>query len=337
MPPSAPATSILLPVRDAESTLAAALASLAAQTDPDYELLAIDDGSRDGSLALLRAHAAHDPRIRVLQTERPGGLVAALELGRAQARAPRLLRMDADDLAHPQRLALSRRQLDGDPRLGAVGTLVRSFPDHAVQAGRRRYDAWLNGLRSHAAMARERFVESPLAHPSVLLRAAAVAQVGGYRDLDGPEDYDLWLRLVAAGWRLGKVPRLLLFWRERDDRASRRDPRYRTAGFTAVRAQALATELGDRPAWILGAGQAGRRLAKALVRHGAQVEAFLDLDPKKVGRAPGGVPVRGPDAVHTRGDAVIVTAVRAWGARASARTWLEGHGLREGADFWLAG
>jgi glycosyltransferase involved in cell wall biosynthesis len=318
--------------------LEAALDSLAAQTDPDYELLVVDDGSRDDSPERVRARAARDPRIRLLRTQADrSGLVAALELGRREARGEWILRMDADDLAHPRRLAWSRALLASDPRLGAVGTLVRSFPDHAVQTGRARYDAWLNGLRRHDDMARERFVESPLAHPSVLFRARAVAEVGGYRALEGPEDYDLWLRLLHAGWRLGKVPRLLLFWREGEQRASRQDPRYSAAGFTRVRAEALAQHLAGRPAAIVGAGAAGKRLAKALTSHGVEVRFFLDLDPRKIGRAPGGVPVLDHlDGLRQRRDEVLLTAVNARGARTAARTWLREQGLVEGEDFYLA-
>ncbi|MEZ6187747.1 MAG: glycosyltransferase family A protein [Planctomycetota bacterium] len=335
---SRPRASVLLPVKDAEATLPACLQSLAWQTEGDYELLAVDDGSRDGSRALLERAAARDRRIRILTRDGPPDLVQALELARREARAPYLLRMDADDVAHARRLELQARTLDLDPRVVAVGSLVRSFPAEAVTQGRLRYDRWLNGLRTHAAMARERFVESPLAHPSVLLRAQAVEEVGGYRSLDGPEDYDLWLRLLGAGGRLSKVPRTLLFWREGEDRASRTDPRYRAEGFARVRAEAIAALVGPRPVCLVGAGTARRRLARQLLERGVQVQAFWELDPKKVGRAPYGVPVLAhADGVRERGDALVLSCVNAWGARQRVRAWLREAGLEEGREFFLAG
>lgn len=337
---SAPPVSVLLPVRDAVATIEVALTSVRAQTDPDFELLVVDDGSSDGTAERLRAAAHADARIRVLRgatSGEPGDLVRALELGRAQARGEMILRMDADDLAHPRRLELCRAALEADPDLAVVGCLVRSFPEVALQGGRRRYDDWLNGLRRHDDMARERFVESPLAHPSVLFRARAVEAVGGYRRFDGPEDYDLWLRLFAAGARFAKVDRVLHFWREDPARLSRRDARYGSAGFARARARALGQELGSRPAAIVGAGTAGRRLARALLAEGVRVTRFLDLDPRKAGRAPHGVPVVGPEeGLRARRDEVLLSCVNAWGARAQAREWLTSAGLREGEEFFLA-
>lgn len=329
----------MLPVRNAVETIDVALESVLAQSDPDFELLAVDDGSSDGSSERLQAWAARDPRVRVLALpESSGDLVAALRLGCAEARGRYLLRMDADDLSHPERLARSRALLESDPRLGVVSCLVRSFPEASVQSGRARYDTWLNGLRHHEDMFRERFVESPLAHPAVLLRRTAFESVGGYRSFAGPEDYDLWLRLFAAGWRAEKVPALLHFWREGPERLSRVDARYGRAGMGRARSRALVAHLGQRPAVIAGAGQAGRRLARDLLASGVRVACFVDLDPRKVGRSPHGVPVLEIEAgLARREDSLILSCVNGWGRRTAVRRLLEEAGLVEGPDFLLAG
>lgn len=336
---AAPPISVILPVRDALPTLDAALASLCAQTCGDFELLAVDDGSRDGSSERLAAWAARDSRVRVIPVPASrGDLVAALRRACAAARGEFLARMDADDLAHPERFARQVALIQSDPRLGAVGCLVRSFPELSVHGGRLRYDRWLNRLRSPHELLAERFVESPLAHPSVLLRASAYRALGGYRSFAGPEDYDLWLRLFAAGWSAEKVPALLHFWRERPERLSRVDPRYCRAAMARVRAQALALHLGARPAVIAGAGQAGRRLARGLLAAGARVRCFLDVDPRKLGREPHGVPVLDLETgLARRGDALVLSCVNAWGRRADVRAWFEAAGLRESRDFLFAG
>ena len=78
----------------------------------------------------------------------------------------------------------------------------------------RAYVAWQNRLCDHAAIVRELLVESPLAHPSVMMRRALLERLGGYREFDGPEDYDLWLRAHRAGARFAKLRRRLLEWRD---------------------------------------------------------------------------------------------------------------------------
>src|ERR1051326_4628554 len=101
-PNSPPRLSVLLPVRDAAPWLAASLASLARQTEPGYELIAVDDGSRDESGEILEAASRRDPRIVVRHTS-ARGLPAALNLALSLARAPWIARPDADDVSPPPR------------------------------------------------------------------------------------------------------------------------------------------------------------------------------------------------------------------------------------------
>lgn len=328
-----PTTSVLLPARDAAATLEEALASVLAQTDRDFEVLLVDDRSTDRTRAL--AGATGDGRVRVLEG-RGEGLVAALELARAEARGHYLLRMDADDVAHPRRLELTRALLESDPRIACASSLVESFGD--LQLGRRIYDAWLNAHVTHEGMERARFIESPVAHPSVLLRADAVAAVGGYRDDPGPEDWDLWLRLFAAGHRFAKVPRVLLRWREHAKRLSRTDPRYGKDALMLLRARHLARgPLAGRSAVVGGAGKGGAALARALQAEGVLVRAFVDVAERRVGGVKAGLPVSAMEELGAvRGDSLVIGAAGGRGARASLRGSLRAQGLVEGRDFFLA-
>jgi glycosyltransferase involved in cell wall biosynthesis len=329
---------VLLPVRDAEATLGEALASVLAQTDGDLEVVVADDGSRDGSLAVARSLEARDARVRVLALERRG-IVPALEAARAVASGRYLLRMDADDVSHPERLARTREAIETDPRIAVAACLVESFTTSGgVGLGRRLYDAWLNAQLSHEAMARVRFVESPVAHPSVLLRADAVSRVGGYRDADGPEDWDLWLRLFESGHRFAKVPRTLLRWREGEGRLSRTDARYGRAALVRTRARHLASGplAGARETIVVGAGKAGRALARELESHGVRPSFFVDVGPR-VGRTRRGAPVVALDDLLAlrRGEPILGVAA-ARGARAAIRAALRSLALVEGLDFHMA-
>ena len=97
------------------------------------------------------------------------------------------------------------------------------------------YEAWQNGLTDHDSILRDLYVESPFAHPSVVYRREPVERAGGYRALGWPEDYDLWLRLAAAGARFARLPEVLLYWRDRPERFTRTDPACTLEAFRACR------------------------------------------------------------------------------------------------------
>lgn len=326
--------SVLLPFRDAEDTLGDALRSILRQRDCTLEVIAIDDGSRDGSRAIV--DAIGDPRVRVLESG-GAGLVAALELGRRAARGAWIARMDADDVALPDRLAVQLRALVAAPRVGALGARVELFSDEPIGEGMRRYVAWQNALQTPEEHRRDLFVEAPLCHPSVLLRRAALEDVGGWRAVGWAEDYDLWLRLDAAGWALAKVPEMLLRWRHRAGSATFTSPLYTPEALLRARAAFLAPKLAaqPRPTVFWGAGRTGRRLVRALEPHGARASLWIDVDPAKIGRQARGAPIVSPDAL-VRNAHTVVVAVGARGARDEVRAHLVARGFVEGDDFVCA-
>ncbi|WP_123400771.1 glycosyltransferase [Inmirania thermothiophila] len=327
-----PRVSVVMPVRDGGAALAAAVESILAQTLGELELIVVDDGSRDGAPGRL----PRDARLRVVPAA-GRGIVAALNTGIALARAPLVARMDADDLAHPERLARQLAWLEACPEAGICGAQVEIVTDAGPPGGGfRRYRDWLNGLRSPAAIAREIFVESPIPHPTAVIRRAVLERLGGYREVPWPEDYDLWLRAWAAGVPMGKPEGVLLAWRDRPGRLSRCDPRCSPAAFRAARAHFLArTVLAAGRCVIWGAGPTGARLADALAAEGVAVAAFVDIDPRKIGRTRRGRPIR-PVSALARANLPVVVAVGAAGARETIRAALPGLGRREGRDLWFA-
>ncbi len=316
-----PRVSVLLPVRDAAPTLAEALASLREQTLSDHEVVVIDDGSQDGSGALLAAAARLDSRLRVVHTPRRG-LVAALNLALERARAPVVARMDADDIAAPERLRLLVERLAKDARLEMLGSRVRLLgePDFR-NAGMRAYVAWQNQLLDHGAIVRDLYVESPLVHPSVAMRTATLRGLGGYRDLGGPEDYDLWLRAHAAGLRFAKLEETLLDWRDRPARLTRRDPRYARARFLEAKREALlAGPLRDGARIVVwGAGRIGKAWARALLQAGRPASAFVEVDQAKLGQRIHGAVVVELEGAARYADAWHLGAVGQPGARLRIR------------------
>jgi glycosyltransferase involved in cell wall biosynthesis len=322
-----PTVSVILPVRDGAGTLEESLLSLRAQTLQDHEVIAVDDGSTDGSLSLLQALAKDDPRVRIVASE-PRGLVSALNLGLAEAHAPLVARMDADDVAREDRLLRQARRLQEDVTVDVLGCRVSVDP--AAPGGMGAYVEWSNALVDHDAIVDDLFVESPLVHPSVMMRRVVLDTLSGWRVFDGPEDYDLWLRAHAAGFRFGKLEASLLFWRDGPARLTRIDPRYAADRFLALKIEHLERQrLKHGPDLVIwGAGKIGKRWARALVAGGHPVKAFVEVDPGKIGQRIHGAVVVGVEAVKATGPALHLAAVGQPGARQRIRAEAVRLGIR---------
>lgn len=205
-----PELSVLMPVRDGARWLGEAVGSVLAQNFRDFELIVIDDGSTDATPSLLADFVAKDPRIVVIR-QAPSGVVGALNAGLAAARAPLIARLDADDVAEPQRFQEQIDAMRRDPMLVLLGSWARDIDADGRVTGMRRPEIDPDEL--------ERRLETgnPMIHPSVMFRTAAARAVGGYRaPFAAAEDFDLWLRLVVHG-RIANLPRELIRYRVHHD------------------------------------------------------------------------------------------------------------------------
>ena len=333
-----PLVSVLMPVYNAVDTLDEALESLRHQSLKDVEIVAGDDGSEDGSGELLERWQKREPRLRLLRSEHEG-LIAALNRGLAECRGRLLARMDADDRSHPQRLEKQVALLERHSGVSVVSCVVELFPRERVGEGFRIYVEWLNGLVEHEEIEREIFIESPIVHPSAMVRREELVGLGGYQERGWAEDYDLWLRYAATGKRFAKVPETLFFWREHADRLTRTDGRYSVENFLRAKSHYLIEgPLRGRDGLIVwGAGKTGRRLSKHLIRGGHRPDFFVDIDAKKIGGTLRNVPIIDVNELADRWveweHPMLLAAVGSRGARRLIRRELARLELREGADF----
>jgi glycosyltransferase involved in cell wall biosynthesis len=177
-----------MPVFNAEAYLAESIESVLGQTVEDFELIAVDDGSEDGSRAILERFARLDSRVRVVANEKTPGLACGSNRGWRLSRATYVARLDADDVALPQRLSTQIAFLDAHPSVAAVGGAAITIDPSGRQMSVMRSPTSSSVIRATLPR-RNCFV-----HSSVTMRRAALEEVGGYRFNRGG-DYDLWLRL----------------------------------------------------------------------------------------------------------------------------------------------
>lgn len=326
---TAPRVSVVLPVCNGAPYVAAAVESILRQSLTAFELLAIDDGSSDGTADILAGCAARDARVRVVSRANRG-LAATLNEGLTLAAAPLVAIMNADDLALPQRLACQVAFLEAHPAVAAVGGQTRCFIADREPGPATALPTTPAGV--HALLA----TTSPLAHPAVMLRRQAALDVGGYRaELEPAEDYDLWLRL-AERHELANLPDVVLHYRLHDTQATaaafervatatlaaRELARRRAAG-AAERAHGAPPSAGD---WAVELGLADADIARSAIEAAVgRSESLLS-----VGATP--TSVRGVIAAlaDSRAAATQPTLYEA------ARSWLEGRILAAGGRYAAA-
>lgn len=237
---SDPRISVAMSVYNDDLFLTEAIESILGQSFGDFEFLIVDDGCTDGSGAIIDEYARRDSRIRPIhQSNR--GLIASLNRAIGEARAPLIARMDGDDVALPERFARQVAFLDAHPECGVVGTNFHNID----AAGRVTECVDLHPL-DHDGILAALGHYSPICHPSVMMRRAALVGVGGYRPAYCYcEDFDLWLRL-SMRTRLANLPDRLLHYRRSESQVSIRQAvgQQRNA---AIALLAHAERLADRP------------------------------------------------------------------------------------------
>src|SRR5690606_10889206 len=203
-----PLISCLIPVYNAQEFLEVALDSIQKQSFRDFEILAVNDGSTDGSLNILETRAASDPRIRILSKPN-GGIVSALNHGLEHCRGRLVARMDADDIALPDRFAVQMAAFETHPDAVAVGGLIQSIdgrgrPIAPPGSPSRVQVTDITGFPP---------VVANVQHSAGTFLKSALEAVGGYRsNFPHAEDYDLYLRLAGHG-TFYNPPKLVLYYR----------------------------------------------------------------------------------------------------------------------------
>ena len=232
-----PLISVVMSVFNGKRYLRQAVDSILNQTENDFEFIIINDGSSDGSRELLESYRRADSRVRLVhQSNR--GLIESLNRGCGLARARYIARMDADDVALPDRL---RRQIDfmnTNPSVALLGGAAE-FIDSSGKVVATSRPPTKNEQIQEALIDQSVFI-----HPTTVFRRDVFIALGGYRRIVHAEDYDLWLRFAERS-KVANLNEVVLRYRLHAGQVSVRRCREQALGGTAARAGALARRAGQ--------------------------------------------------------------------------------------------
>lgn len=278
---SGPEVSILMPVHNEGRHLNACIQSIRQQSYRNWELIAIDDHSNDGSWQKLIDWKAEDSRIHAYKNEGKG-IIPALQTALSKASGTFVTRMDADDLMLTPKISSLLDTLKVEKTNVSTGQV--KYAGKKLADGFLKYEQWVNS-QENTNFWKDIYYECPLASPcwmaSIDLFRSAMSDPG----LVYPEDYFWAFWLYAKGARVSKCPQYLHIWRDYDERASRNDTNYADQSFLQLKLQFfLQYDYSTRRKLLLwGAGRKGKQLARKLLDMGIPFE-WTSNNPEKSGK-----------------------------------------------------
>lgn len=279
----APITSIILPFHNAEKTLLRTITSLFNQSFKKFEIILINNNSTDNSSKEAIQSAVNDSRIKLISEPRQG-VVYAANAGMKAAKGKYIARMDADDVAHPERLEKQFKHLELNPAISISATQVNYRTDNKELSDFSHFTDWSNNLTTWQDIFQNRFVEYPIVNPTLLFRRSLLDEVGYLKDGNFPEDYEWFLRAVDHGHKVEKLPTPLLDWQDSTSRLTRTDERYDSEAFFQIKTYYLAKHLkkiNQSHVWIWGAGKLGLKRSQLLLRHRITIDGYIDIKKDK--------------------------------------------------------
>lgn len=279
--------SVLIPFRNADHVLKRAVDSVLTQ-DISFELILVENQNQRSNLA--KKLAANHPQIKLVH-EPQIGIVHALNSGLKHCSGEYIARMDADDEMLPGRLRKQSEFLDANPHSMLVSGMVVYRCEGITAGGYSIYVDQINSIHSSEDIRKYQFIESPVAHPSVMFRKAAIDRDPLYREGDFPEDYELWLHwLEQYPDGFAKIPDAVLIWHDSEQRLSRTHVAYREDAFMHTRLEYLVRYLNKhhshKAILIAGVGKKAKKKIRIMQAAGLTIHAITDLRQRKLDNLP---------------------------------------------------
>lgn len=327
--------SIIMPFRNTERFLPECLDSILEQSYTHWELIAINDGSEDSSLALLNRYAQRDLRIKVL-SNKGQGILPALQTGYENVQGEFITRMDSDDIMSPNRLEWMVEALKnkGEGNL-AVGQ-VRYFSDRGISDGYQKYETWLNQLTAEGRNYEEIYKECVVPSPCWMAYRTNFETCGGFTHNRYPEDYDLTFRFYQHGLKVIPCDQILLRWRDYDSRTSRTSEHYAQNYFLDIKMYYFLKLHYEkkRNLVVWGAGFKGKTIAKTLIDNKVDFVWLCD-NPNKIGKSIYGQKLHHFKVLETLQNPQSIVTVANEQSQKEIRNYLHQQGFKNMKDYFF--
>lgn len=256
--------SIVMPIKNAEKYLKDCINSIINQNFKDWELLAVNDHSSDGTLSLLELYAQEDKRIQFFNNQGKG-IIDALQLAYSKSSGAYITRMDADDIMPYDKLAKMFTALQNKPNTLVTGK-VKYIADDKLFDGYKAYEEWLNSLVDNKTHFKEIYKECVIPSPCWMISRADFENCGAFRSSRYPEDYDLSFRFYENKLNLVPIDDVMHIWRDHSTRASRNDSNYSDNAFLDIKMHYfIKLDLNKNKKLVLwGAGKKAKKIAQIL-------------------------------------------------------------------------
>jgi len=324
-----------MPVKNAGLYLEDCIISIQSQTEQNWELIAVNDGSTDNSADILNWFSAVDEHIQYTKNK-GSGIIDALKTGYELSHGNFIHRMDADDLMVPEKLALLKGKLQQQGKLTVATGKVEYFAAEGVNEGYINYQNWLNKLCETDTHWKELFKECVIASPNWLLHRVDFEKCGAFNSDIYPEDYDLVFRMHEAGLKVVAVDAVTHLWRDHEERSSRNDENYAAYTFFEIKLRYFLRLKYNpkRPLMIWGAGKKGKDLAKKLQALDVPF-TWVSNNPKKHGKEIYDQLMESFESIATKDSPQIIITVALKNAKSEIIEFLEKLNLKEDEDFFF--
>ncbi len=301
--------SILMPVKDTALFLCECIESIIAQTEQNWELIAVDDHSTDQSWDIINRIAQEDQRVKIYKNQGVG-IIPALRTAYAVSKGDLITRMDSDDVMMPRKLQALKVNLLSKGRGHVAVGLVKYFSQEQLGEGFRKYERWLNRLSRSGKNYTEIYKECVIPSPCWMAFRSDLERCGAFEHNVYPEDYDLCLRFYENGLKVIPAHDVFHLWRDHPDRVSRNDEHYSDNSFIDLKIDYF-LKLHYRPdvkLYLWGAGKKGKKVARNLIDQNIPF-TWLCNNRKKIGTKIYDTLLHDPDVLDSKTESQLIVCV----------------------------